>query len=51
MLSGRQEALQRAGAGVIGFIQGEVFALPDVCVVVADAVWPLDDVSAEVAAE
>jgi hypothetical protein len=51
MPSGREEALQRAGAGVIGFIQGEVLALPDACVVVADAAWPLDDASAEVAAE
>lgn len=51
MPSGREEALQRAGAGVIGFIQGEVLALPDVCVVVADAAWPLDDSSAELAAE
>ncbi len=46
----RKEALRRAGGGVNGLMQGVVLALPDVCVVVADAAWPLDDASEQVAA-
>lgn len=32
-------------------MQGEVLAIPDACVVVADAAWPLDDLSSEASSE
>jgi hypothetical protein len=47
---GREDALRRADT-VKGLIQGEVLELADVCVVIADAAWPLDDSSEEAAAE
>lgn len=47
---GREEALRRAGA-VEELIQGEVLELADVCVVIADSAWPLDDASEQAAAE
>ena len=43
--SPRQVALSRA-AEVAGRIQGEVLAVPDACVVVADGSWPLSDLAA-----
>lgn len=46
----RESALRRAST-VDRLIQGEILNLADACVVVADAAWPLDDVSAEVSAE
>jgi hypothetical protein len=45
-----EPAFERA-AQVAARRQGEVLALPDVCVVVADAAWPLDDLSAAAASE
>ena len=44
----REEALRRA-ASVASFVQGEVLEVPDVCVVVVDLAWPLDDSSAAMA--
>jgi hypothetical protein len=43
-----EAAFERA-ARVKSFIQGEVFDLPDTCVVLADASWPLDELSRQVA--
>jgi hypothetical protein len=45
----RLPALVRAAA-VQNLIQGEVLELPDACVVLADAEWPLDAASADAAA-
>lgn len=47
---GHQKALKRA-QGVDKFIQGEIFDLPDACVVLADPAWPLSDGAASIMAE
>ncbi len=47
--SQRGAALRRAAA-VKSLIQGEVLEVPDACVVIADASWPLDERSVEAAA-
>lgn len=38
-----EESLHRAAGAVAGLIQGEVLAVPDACVVIADASAPLSD--------
>jgi len=43
------EAAYARASQVRAYIQGEVLDLPDVCVVLADATWPLDELSRSVA--
>ena len=46
----RRMALERA-AGVRSYIQGEVLEIPDACLVLADAAWPLSDLAEQAAIE
>lgn len=45
------EAAYARASQVDAYIQGEVFDLPDVCVVLADAAWPLGELSRSAADE
>jgi hypothetical protein len=45
------EAAYARAARVSNYLQGEVFDLPDICLVLADAMWPLAELSRTIADE